>query len=432
MELQGENILLTNKHWFFCIEEQLKNFGFECQNQIDYIKNNFCGNVLENLNNFDLDKTNVLDTNIIFYLTGDISINLEFLSKIPNKKIFVIKDLSFNYTESNEQNYQFGSQGIIPINIFGLGIYFRNFFSSSKDYFNLIENSHAFQELTDSNKPTNAYRSGIYLSKVKELDDNKIKFNLLRCSTNFAGPTDNFRPIDNEIVVRVNLIAQEYFSEPIELNHVLAQIYSNTKSGGELKNQEKKAKIKDHSDKTKDMPKSGLMGFCSFYKGYQDNKFCYNQSKLIKRSELDQYDFNYKDTSILTKLRFRLKSSILDLEKKLPKHFDLTLYPNSVFLMSLSTNRLYTHEIIPSVLPVDMIPTRLGYVIRCSNVEAIHKDGQTWIIEPDNLVKLEKATVEKINELRKAYYIENTSAEIMNYPQVYFSMNDGDYLQPLV
>jgi len=59
------------------------------------------------------------------------------------------------------------------------------------------------------------------------------------------------------------------------------------------------------------------------------------------------------------------------------------LYPNSVFIMSLEMNRLYTHEISPSHLPMDLIPLRLGYVIRCSKTKAIYKDNKTYIINND-------------------------------------------------
>jgi hypothetical protein len=57
----------------------------------------------------------------------------------------------------------------------------------------------------------------------------------------------------------------------------------------------------------------------------------------------------------------------------------VTLYPESAFFMPLSTNRLYTHEIRPSGLDASLLPTRLGYVVRCSSTEAVHKHGQTFI-----------------------------------------------------
>jgi hypothetical protein len=51
--------------------------------------------------------------------------------------------------------------------------------------------------------------------------------------------------------------------------------------------------------------------------------------------------------------------------------------------MSLEMNRLYTHEISPSHLPMDLIPLRLGYVIRCSKTKAIYKDNKTYIFNND-------------------------------------------------
>lgn len=414
-----ENQLLTNKHYFICVEEQFNNFIDEYLTEIEFIKKNFCGIVLNNLN--ELEKC---DLNSIFYLCGDITENIKFLSNIPNNQIQIIKNISYNY---NVENYELIEIGKIPINIYNIGLFFRNFFDFDKNYFNLIEKSHEFQKLTESNKLTNSYRSGIYLSKVQEINENETKFNLLRCSTNFDGPTDNFREMDNYIISDVNNICEKYFSEKIELNHVLAQIYSNIKSE-ETNYQERKAKIKQHSDKTKDMPKTGLIAFCSFYKDYENNNF--NELDEIKKSKDDKYDYNYKNTSVLTKLRFKLKKCVDD--NKLVKQFDVILYPNSLFVISLMTNRLYTHEIVPSVLPISKIPTRMGYIIRCSNTEAIYKENQTWIIENDNLIKMEELTLEKMNELKQFYYDENMTCDIINYKKYYFSMNEGDYKKPLI
>ena len=73
--------------------------------------------------------------------------------------------------------------------------------------------------------------------------------------------------------------------------------------------------------------------------------------------------------------------------------------------MSLNTNRLYTHESIPSTLPVDNIPTRLGYVIRCSTTKAVFKEGQTFVVNGDKHIKLEEATTENRKELKEKYYL---------------------------
>ena len=102
------------------------------------------------------------------------------------------------------------------------------------------------------------------------------------------------------------------------------------------------------------------------------------ENKRYQSSE-DRFDLCYKQkTSILTRLQFKLKYP-----EKYPHHtpsFDVTLYPNSLFIISLETNRLYTHEIKPSCLPIEQIPTRIGYVMRCSKTLALHKDDQTYIV----------------------------------------------------
>jgi uncharacterized C2H2 Zn-finger protein len=304
-----------------------------------------------------------------------------------------------------------------------VGVYFRNFFHPEINYFNLINDAHQFQTLKESNKQDNAFRKGIYLSQVEEIDD-EIKFKLLRCSTNLNGPTDNFRLIDNEVVSQVNTVAESFFEEKTDLNHVLAQIYENTSFGGKNKNAQRKAKIKEHSDKTKDMPRNGLIAFCPFYKNLVGN--------TDPQSQEDPYDHYFNDDSILTRMCFRLKQGNLTPDSKLKKDFYITLYPHSVFIMSLCMNRLYTHEIIPSRLSVDKIPTRMGYVIRCSKTNAIFKNNQTYIHENsvDNL--LEEPHKEGIKELKKFYFTENCSNEMIHYDKFYFSLNQGDYQKPII
>lgn len=74
------------------------------------------------------------------------------------------------------------------------------------------------------------------------------------------------------------------------------------------------------------------------------------------------------------------------------KHtFDVVLYPNSMFVISLLVNRLYTHEIVPSAVPISQMPTRMGYVIRCSKASAIHAAGETHLLVdgvPQRLVEV--------------------------------------------
>ena len=422
-----ESILLKDKHVLICVDNQVTNLDPLYSKELEYIKNNFCGIVFYDMKSFN---EYVCQSKTIIYLIGNIKKNYNEIQNVQNKLFNVIEELSYNYNKNENEKYKLIDIGQVPINIYNVGVYFRNFFNPNKDYFNLINSEHQFQELTESNKPTSAFRKGIYLTKVEDIND-EIKFKLLRCSSNLHGPTDNFRNTDNEIVNQVNKASEYFFEESAELNHVLAQIYENkiVKTDDD-KQVERKAKIKDHSDKTKDMPRNGLIAFCTFYKNYSDNKFNGAELKHIKKSNNDHYDHCFNDTSVLTKICFRLKENVNDSSFK--KKFDITLYPNSVFIISLSTNRLYTHEIVPSVLPVDKIcTTRLGYVIRCSKTEAIFKDGQTYINENGNYVKLEEPNEKDVKELKGLYFKENTSNDMIHYDKVYFSLNNGDYEKPI-
>jgi len=374
---------------------------------------NFCGSVSEDATTLE----NVSDQ-VRIYVCGD-------LSKLKDQHtlLFIIEELSHNYKPVNHQNHQLISLGKVPVVIHEAGVYFRNFFEGS-DYFRQIKSEHEFQELTESTKQSKALRKGIYLSKIsKEVtsaNEEALGFHLLRCSSNLTGPTDNFRNTDHQIMEALNSAAKNVFEEETALNHVLAQVYENKKSDGP-KPKETKAKIKAHSDKTKDMPENGLIAFCTFY---EKPNF-----EHLKPSKTDRYDWCHKETSGLTRLHFKLKNSVRD--SSLIKEFSVTLYPNSVFIIPLSTNRLYTHEIRPSVLNIDRIPKRMGYVVRCSNLEAVFINDQTFIREDGKLIKLEERTPETMADLRTTYFEENSSENRVEYGKVHFSMNTGDYQKPI-
>jgi hypothetical protein len=314
-----------------------------------------------------------------------------------------------------------GTLGRVPILVHGVGVYYRRFFDLDLDLFNRIATEHTFQALTESNKPEKAHRTGIYLTPVTQ-NGEELHFHLLRCSTNLSGATENFRSTDRYIVDALNQEAACIFEHHAPLNHVLAQIYHNTPAATTQK--QSKAKISAHADKTKDMPVNGIMAFCTFY------------DRLNKLSPLDKdvFDYGYKGTSGLTKLHFRLKEAIAaSPECTFPDRFTLTLYPNSVFFMPLSTNRLYTHEIRSAMLDAELLPTRLGYVVRCSSTEAVHQDGNTFLKREGKLVQLEPPTPEGIDELRKLYAQENNSTDSIDYGDRFlFSMNAGDYLAPQI
>lgn len=410
-----ESTLLKDKHILICFRVLLNE---HLGNLLDHIKSNFCGQVFDGPNS-----SPSLQWNSVIYLCGNVS---EFYHQIrPTHRILIVEELSFNFTDQVDLA-DLVSVGEIPFNVHNVGVLFPNFFALERDYFAELMGNHKFQSLTESNKTGSSFRKGIYLSKVESLDTYRVKsFNLLRCSTNLDGPTEHFAAVDHMIVMKTNEVAEMFFKDPAPLNHVLAQVYENSLTEGK----EKKARIKPHSDKTKDMPRNGLIGFGTFYsEELQTRK---------QASKDDPFDYVYKNGSVLTKLRFKLKTCVTRAD--LVKEFAVTLYPNSMFLIPLSTNRLYTHEIVPPSLPVDKIPTRMGYVIRCSKTKALHVDGQTYIREPrnlftkepGNLVKLRRPTAKDMDDLRDAYLKENTTDAVVEYGNVYYSMNDGDYKMPM-
>jgi hypothetical protein len=451
--MSKENILLTNKHILICIQEQIEkitqNEFLYDNNELKYITENFCGRVMSDILNFS---NLVPDPDTDIYICGDIHSNMDTIERLENftqiNKIYIIQEFSFNYENYIDiPNIKVIKSGLVPINIYNTGVFFRNclgspdhhknFISDSKyqsiDYFNSIVNEHKFQSLTESNKETNAFRSGIYITKVEPDSTNQenLNWHLLRCSSNLSGPSDNTNETDNEIITQTNQLASKFFESNVSMNHVLAQIYTNSslmRVDGECI--QKKAKIKTHSDKTKDMPIDGIMGFCSFYKGYNGENFI----DEYKKSQTDIFDYVYgnSNTSVLTKLRFRLKKDVPNYNNQYNQQFDIILYPNSVFIMSLMTNRIYTHEIVPSTLPIDKIPTRMGYVIRCSDTIAKYKDGNTYINKGNKLIELEEPDYEGIQKLKNLYYKENMTSEKIVYEEFNFSLNKGDYTKPTI
>lgn len=378
---------------------------------LTYLIDNFCGEVFRNI-----EKINGITSIERIYVCGDASKIIN-----NNQQVFIIKEFATNYENINPETFKFVELGEVPIIIENAGVYFRRLFNG-ENYFSDIESEHEFQNLTESNKPGRALRKGIYLTDIQKESTEKeiLHFRLLRCSSNLTGPTDNFRKTDREIITKINEAANLVFDKEPNLNHVLAQIYLNKKITGD-KPKETKAKIKAHSDKTKDMLEEGLIAFCTFYDSSNIEK--------LKKSESDRFDSVYKKTSGLTRLYFKLKKTVED--ESLAKEFTVVLYPNSVFIIPLSTNRLYTHETRPSMLNIDMIPTRMGYVVRSSNAEAVYMDNQTYLKEGEKLIKLEDMREDTMQNLKDSYYEENKTENIIKYGKVHFSMNRGDYQKPI-
>ncbi|MFF3641123.1 hypothetical protein [Streptomyces sp. NPDC002564] len=363
------------------------------------------------------------------YLCGDLS-GIDERRLRSAARVFVIREFSHGYPEGVGAPWSLVDSGRVPLRVHGAGVYYRRFFGPGGDEFGRIRAEHTFQSLTESTKPGSARRSGIYLTPVTR-DGDALHFRLLRCSTNLSGPTENFGPTDVRIVEELNREAAGVFRDQAPLNHVLAQIYHNTLATPERK--QSKARISAHADKTKDMPANGIMAFCTFYDGLDH----------LQPLPDDPFDVGRKGVSGLTRLRFRLKD-LKDLrdptgerdDVPFPAQFTVTLHPGSVFLMPLSTNRLYTHEIRPSALDADLIPTRLGYVVRCSKAEAVHEDGRTFLTPTGGTgagdrVELEPPTEAGMDELRGLYAAENRTSSFIDYGDAFFfSMNTGDYRAP--
>jgi hypothetical protein len=307
---------------------------------------------------------------------------------------------------------------LVDANVGGVGAFYPRFFDDAEDIFRRVCAEHTFQALTESVKPSKAHRTGLYLTPVTRESD-ALHFRLLRCSTNLSGQTENFCATDHRIVDALNREASRIFRDHAPLNHVLAQLYPNTPASEGQK--QTKAKISAHADKTKDMPVNGIMAFCTFYDGLGK----------LGAMESDPFDRGHKGMTGLTRLQFRLKESALGRAPALPAEFSLTLYPGSVFFMPLSTNRLYTHEIQASALNAGMLPTRLGYVVRCSKTEAVHEGGSTFLTIDGRRVPLEPATPEGTIALREMYAAENKTDGFIDYGDRFrFSMNEGDYRAP--
>lgn len=352
------------------------------------------------------------------YLCGDVA-RAAALDLSAAARVVVIREGSHGHADDDLAPWPVVGLGRVPLDVHGLGVYYRGFFDPAVDHASRIRGEHTFQSLTESTKPGTAHRTGLYLTPVRREGD-ALHFRLLRCSTNLSGPTDNFRSTDRSIVDALNQEAALVFSGAAPLNHVLAQIYPNTPADAEKK--QAKARISAHADKTKDMPDDGVMAFCTFY-------------EHLDRLDLmaaDPFDRGFRKVSGLTRLRFRRKENAAEESGTLPEQFTITLYPGSVFFMPLSTNRRYTHEIVPSELDASRLPTRLGYVVRCSNAEAVHEDGRTFLLAHGERVELEAPTPAGMQELRRLYAEENRSTAPIDYGDgIRFSMNAGDYRAPI-
>jgi hypothetical protein len=334
----------------------------------------------------------------------------------------VVRELVDGVLVTSSERAEWVSRGQIPLYAIGRqGVFFRECFQSA-DFFQRVTREHAFQELTESNKPSLALRTGIYLSQVTQVDERSLSFNLLRCSTNLRGPTENFAPTDREIINQTNALLPFFFAERTAVNHVLAQVYHNRADAADGSGKETKAKISRHSDKTKDMAASGVLAFATFYDwGSLPNK---------RNSPTDAFDVCHRGgTSVFTAIDWQLKDAAS--HPNLVRQCRIKMYANSLLIVGLDTNRLFTHEIKPSTLHVADIPVRLGYVMRCSKTLAVHRDGRTFIVDEDGQqLELASITPESAHTIKTLYRDENITEQRVQYPLILTSLNEGDFLPP--
>jgi hypothetical protein len=173
------------------------------ENEFEYIKSNFCGIVFD-FKSKEYKQWLQDNKDPRVYVCGNFKEYENETKELPKRAVYIISELSTNFSVLDKQSlssrvetpfprHYFVSLGQVPINVYNVGVYFRNYFDeNSRTFFDMINERHEFQTLTESIKIGNAYRTGIYMSNVTEKDD-ESRFHLLRCSTNLNGPTDNFR-----------------------------------------------------------------------------------------------------------------------------------------------------------------------------------------------------------------------------------------------
>lgn len=354
------------------------------------------------------------------YICGDAALTLSLIKgRFVACTAKVVEDLAENIPE-NHQNRITSDE--LPTKVFGVGVFYNKmpYLPRGINLFSAIQSAHTLQDLRESDKEGVSFRKGIYLSDVDYFTNGDLMFNVLRCSTNLDGPTDRFTCVDKVLLEALNTASHNCFDNAATINHVLLQRYENKNN--------KKAAIKEHSDKSEDMPSNAVMAFVTTY----------DPSTMPPEAKQEGNDWKYKKTSVLTRLQFRLKEGVTP-TKDMPDAFDVLLYPDSVLFIPLSTNRLYTHCTKASVLPFDKIPERSSYVARCSNVQVLHCAGDNTnyvIIDPKTGKKkaMQPITEESKEWLRNKYLEENRTAAVVDYGSepILFSMNKGDYLKPNV
>lgn len=134
------------------------------------------------------------------------------------------------------------SLGEVPLQVAKMGVFFRKILNQKQDW---------FENIADKQRNPNP---------TVEKTAHGHEFSLLRCSSNFEGPSENFSVTDSEVVARVEQLCKPFFRSDVKhegFNHVLAQIYYNVHTTAYGKKKVKKSSISRHSD----MPADGKIAF---------------------------------------------------------------------------------------------------------------------------------------------------------------------------
>lgn len=245
-----------------------------------------------------------------------------------------------------------------------------------------------------------ADRTGCYISEVVK-QDNKLTFNLLRCSTQFNEGTHDMKESDRIIFKIVNgLIKSIHGDEYPEVNHALFQCYHNHSSIG------------IHSDKTRDMPMKFIIAFVTFYDITPTDEEKARLRFYLKKTDRQRPDGS--PTTPSSKLRWELEDG----------DFEITLEHGSVVLITDYINDHYTHTIIETAGRA----TRSSYTMRTSVVKGVW-DGEQVLIDGKPMTI---ATKDERKELKKFYALENTEMSRIVYPSClkHLTVNAGDMMTP--
>jgi hypothetical protein len=314
----------------------------------------------------------------------------------------------------------------LPLKVGGMGVLWPYCFENQKQWINEIMRAHLFQEIRSTNKRGHFLANGFYATEVQrnpeqgKEEKEGLQFKLLRGSISLVGPTQNLQQVDFTILKRANEYVSHHFRNIPLLNHIWGQLH--------LTDTFKKPTNTICSDKTQDMPDRAVIGFITFYTIPDGIKY-------TRRGHGLEEDVFYKNTSVLTQLRFLRKK---DAPTDYPQYINVRLLQNSLFIIPLHMNRFYTYSTVAPSIPDHIGWTRVVYVVRTSHTDALWEKGFTWLQSKEKgkeeWHKLRSPTLDEISKLKEHHLEQNASSAVIDYRKQkwFFSLNKGDYLCPIL